>query len=131
MSSYGFYKKIKNHFGCLYIRTTVIVIGSTSVNAITNRFRSLAKSSTIPPTLHHNSTIADSDLDKANICNNYFYSVFTQISTNQLLPTGNLNHLPHISITEEDVYNALINLDTSKAMGPDGISPIVLSKCAL
>jgi len=35
-----------------------------------------------------------------------------------------------LSPTEEDVYYALINLDTSKAMGPDGIPPIVLSKCA-
>ena len=57
--------------------------------------RSLAKSHTVPPTLHHDSIIADSDIDKANICNNYVYSVFTQISTNHLLPTGNLNHLPH------------------------------------
>ena len=55
--------------------------------------------------------------------------MFTQISTNQLFPTENFNHLLYISITE-DVYNTLINLDTSKAMGPDGISPIVLSKCA-
>jgi len=36
--------------------------------------------------------------------------------------------LSNISITEEDVYNVLINLDTSKAMGPDGILPVVLSK---
>ena len=28
------------------------------------------------------------------------------------------------------LYNTLINLDTSKAMGSDGIPPIVLSKCA-
>ena len=62
--------------------------------------------------------------------NDYFYSVFTQAVTDQSLPIENLSHLSSISITEEDVYNALINLDTSKAMGPDGIPPIVLSKCA-
>ena len=46
------------------------------------------------------------------------------------MPTENSYYLSHISITEEDVFNTLINLDTSKAMDPDGIPPIVLSKCA-
>ena len=62
--------------------------------------------------------------------NTYFYSAFTQAETNQSLPTDNSSHFSSINITEEDVYNALINLDTSKAMGPDGIPSIVLSKCA-
>ena len=92
--------------------------------------RSLTKSHIIPPTLHYNCKIADSNIDKANMFNDYFYFVFTQAATNQSLPTENSSHLSSISITEEDVYNALINLDTSKAMGPDGIPPIVLSKCA-
>ena len=61
--------------------------------------------------------------------NDYYYSVFTQAATNQSLPIDNSNHRSNISITE-DVYNALINLDTTKAMGPDGIPPIVLSKYA-
>ena len=74
--------------------------------------------------------VADSDIDKANMFNDYFYSVFTQAATNQSFPIDNSSHLLNISITEEDVYNALINLDTSTAMGPDGIPPIVLSKCA-
>ena len=89
--------------------------------------RSLTKSHTIPPTLHHGSIVADSDADKANIFNNYFYSVFTQASTDLSLPTKNSSNLAHINITEEDVFN---NLNTSKSMGPDGIPPIVLSKCA-
>ena len=38
--------------------------------------------------------------------------------------------LCHITITEADVYEALVSLNTSKAMGPDGIPPILLSKCA-
>ena len=92
--------------------------------------RSLTKSHTIPSTLHHGSIVADSDTDKANVFNDYFYSVFTQASTDLSLPTKNPSHLSHISITEEDVFNSLINLDTSKAMGPDGIPPIALSKCA-
>jgi len=75
-------------------------------------------------------TTANSDLEKAYVLNGYFYSVFSSGSTNHLPPSDAPTALSKISITEEDVYNVLINLDTSKAMGPDGISPVVLSKCA-
>ena len=48
----------------------------------------------------------------------------------QLPPSDTPTALSNISITEEDVYNVLINLDTSKVMGPDGIPPVALSNCA-
>ena len=50
--------------------------------------------------------------------------MFTQASNDLSLPTKNSSHLSHISITEEDDFNTLINFDTSKAMGPDSIPPI-------
>ena len=68
--------------------------------------RSLTKSHT--PTLHHGSIVADSDTDKANIFNDYFYSAFTQASTDLSLPIKNPSHLSHISITDEDVFNTLL-----------------------
>ena len=49
--------------------------------------RSLTKLHTIPPTLHHDSLVADSDTDKANMFNAYFYSVVTPAETNQSLAT--------------------------------------------
>ena len=39
--------------------------------------------------------------------------------------------LSHISISELDVLEALSSLDTSKAMGIDGIGPKVQKNCAL
>jgi len=36
-----------------------------------------------------------------------------------------------ISFTEEEVYNALLLLDSTKATGIDGISPAVLKNCAI
>jgi len=36
-----------------------------------------------------------------------------------------------LSITEEEVYNTLISLDSTKATGIDGISPAVLKICAI
>jgi len=42
-----------------------------------------------------------------------------------------LSPLTEVEFTNCDVYNILANLDTSKAVGIDGIGPRVLKKCAL
>ena len=110
---------------------------STLINSFTDvnnskiykYIRSLSKSNSMPPTLHHNYTSADSDSEKANTFNDYFYSVFVQPPSNPL-PFSDTTTDTNINITEEDVYNALTDLDTTKATGPDCIPPIVLSKCA-
>ena len=81
--------------------------------------------------MYQNSTPLNRDIDKVNAFNNHFYSVFNKDSTD--LPSSDLQYLGslcHITITEAEVYNTLVRFDISKAMGPDGILPIVLSKCA-
>ena len=76
---------------------------------------------------------ANQDIDKANLFNKYFYSVFSQSSYS--LP--NFDHLPQtavsidsIDITEE-VFNTLSSLDTHKATGIHGISPAILKHCTI
>ena len=106
---------------------------TTSDNSkIYKYIRGFTKSKSIPSTMYHNFTTFDCDNDKANAFNNYFYSIFNNTSTD--LPPSFNSYCPaslcHITITEADVYEALVSLDTSKAMGPDGIPPILLSKCA-
>jgi len=69
--------------------------------------------------------IAKSDADSANMFNRYFHSVFsdsTELSSvvNYLEPT---DHIDSISITVEEVYDALISFDPTKAPGIDLISP--------
>ena len=106
---------------------------TTSDNSrIYKYIRGFTKSKSIPSSMYHNSTTLDSDIDKVNAFNNYFYSIFNKTPID-LPPSFDLHYpgsLCHIEITEADVYDALISLDTSKAMGPDGIPPIVLSRCA-
>jgi len=92
--------------------------------------RNITKSASIPSTLFQNSSPINCDFEKANLFNNYFYSVFTKPSPSLATGTDYPISLSSIQITEEEVYDILINLDTTKAMGPDGIPPIVLSKCA-
>ena len=94
--------------------------------------KSITKSNLIPSTVFHNTSSANTDSAKANAFNIYFHSVFTQdtghCSSTDYLPLTNT--LSKINISDLDVYNSLITLDTTKAMGPDNIPLIVLSKCA-
>jgi len=61
-----------------------------------------------------------------------FLTVFTTPSCHSAPPgtSGNPNFLPDPSISNDEVLNVLLNLDTTKAMGSDGIPSIVLQRCA-
>ena len=75
----------------------------------------------------------ESDREKAEMFNNYFYSVF--VSSDFVLPnmeqlTEPTNSISNISLRFEEVYQVLSILQTKKACGPDGIGPSVLQACA-
>ena len=74
----------------------------------------------------------NSDSAKANTFNNNFHSIFTQDTGDHLCTDHSTftSSLSKINISDLDVYNVLVTLDTTKAMGPDKIPPIVLSMCA-
>ena len=97
-------------------------------------FNSLCRSGTIPPPLIFDSNSAATDAEKATLFNNYFHSVYTQSSVTipplVNLPTPNLT-LSDISVSELDVFSALSSLNSTKAMGIDGIGPKLLKHCAL
>ena len=83
--------------------------------------------------MYHGSTNATSDEDRANLFNKYFYSVFTH-STFTLPPVSDLpildSSITSVVISVSEIYEILSSLDTSKAMGLDGIGPNVLKHCA-
>ena len=93
--------------------------------------RNLTNVNTIPSAVNLDNINAVSDNEKATLFNQYFHSVFT--SSNFRLPeVPRPDHfIDAITITESDVYHALLSLDPSKAMGCDGISPKLLKHCAL
>ena len=74
----------------------------------------------------------DNEKDMSEILNKKFQSVFTKepsFDGNQETPTPK-QKLRGIKLTKERVLKALKNLDKSKAMGPDEISPWILKECA-
>ena len=97
--------------------------------------RSLTSNTIIPSSISHNSVTSRSNADSANLFNSYlFHSIFTRSS----FPSPNPDDLPlptifleSISISDTEIFNTLINLDSNKSMGADNIGPKVLKYCAL
>ena len=88
-----------------------------------------------PIEMSYNDKLASSDSDKAQIFNEYFYSVFSDSNPPiddidlEAAPTSAI--LNDIVISESDVYDMLVSLDVNKASGIDNISPKLFKNCAL
>ena len=93
----------------------------------------ITRSNDIPSYVYLDSTSACSDKDIATLFNKYFHSVFTT-SCSALPPFIDLPYMcksiSTIDIQDLDIYQALLSLDPSKAMGCDCISPKILHSCA-
>ena len=96
--------------------------------------RTVSGQGSIPSSIGFESISASTDFEKATLFNIYFHSIFTKSSF--ALPQMDTLPLPQscrsdISISEYDVYDALVSLDPQKSMGIDGIGPKLLKHCAL
>ena len=84
--------------------------------------------------LYLDNSSACSHQDIAILFNEYFHSVFTS-SSNALPSPSDLpficNFLTSIDIQDMDVYQAMLSLNASKAMGCDSITPWILQSCTL
>lgn len=82
--------------------------------------------------INHGSPVHDS-LSKARLFNEFFHSTFTVsnfiLPPSECLPSPS-TQLSHIEIDSSDVFQALIKLDPTKAVGCDKIPPRLLKCCA-
>ncbi|PJE78229.1 hypothetical protein CI610_02839 [invertebrate metagenome] len=88
------------------------------------------RKSPIPPLLHNDTVVSD-DFEKASLFNDFFCAQSTIDDSNAELPNINYecNHtLSNIHITATDVKDAILNLDCSKAIGPDLVNPRLLKE---
>ena len=97
-------------------------------------FKSFTSAPPVPPIVSFDSSTASTNSEKVLLFNKFFHSVFTR-SVYQIPPPHEpVSPTPTLSdtgISESDVFEALCPLDTSKAIGVDGIGPNVLHHCAL
>jgi len=95
-----------------------------------------SKSNTLPA-LEHGNTVAtsSSDQEKANLLNKVFINSFnhsTPILESTDLPSTDPNWLPEpLMCTEDEVFEMLSTLDTTKSSGHDEISTKMLEEIAL
>lgn len=92
-------------------------------------------SETIPPlkTVNENGeeSFAFTDLDKANVLNDYFVSISKLDEANATLPEYDIktqNSLSDIQIEESEIVDVISSLVTNKACGEDQISHFLLKK---
>ena len=73
----------------------------------------------------YNDKQASTDSEKAQLFNNYFYSLFSPSGQpiNDFDTTLSSDTLQDIVLSQPDVSDILTSLDTSKASGIDNISP--------
>jgi hypothetical protein len=79
-----------------------------------------------------NGSLAETDIGKANMLNNFFSSVFTHEDKHHLPLTQELevtNPLTDVEITEQEVDKLLQQLNSDKLPGPEGIHPRILKEC--
>ena len=87
---------------------------------------------TYPP-IHVSGDIVVDPQAKALLYNDFFLSICTLDESMASLPQVNESQIPtidSISVAENEVLDLLKCIDTSKATGPDGISPLLLKELA-
>ena len=100
---------------------------------IFNYVSSLSKNNQSPTAMYYNGHCSSDSFEKAQMFNKYFYSVFTRTSSPYRTIFENSKPdklLRTINIHYTEVFEALVSLDSSKAMGIDRISPKILKNCA-
>ena len=106
-------------------------IQSNNSSKLFAHIRSVTHQDILPPKVFMDSISASTDSDKANLFNNYFFSVYTPpMSCSIPPPPDSLSVLNDIQISHSDIYTALTHLDPSKAIGIDGFGPQILRSCA-
>ena len=75
-------------------------------------------------------SLTESDMEKAEVLNTFFSSVFTREDTDNIpsFPSRSDATITTITVTEEDIKKKLDNICPSKACGPDDIHPQLLKE---
>ena len=127
-------QQAKSDFESNLIASFHSTTSSSPSSAVYSYIRSISGQASLPAVMTLDNQSAASDMEKASLFNQYFHSVFTT-SPPSLLPstemTSPISFIDNVTFNELDVFKALRSLDTSKAMGCDGISPMVLKHCAM
>ena len=76
------------------------------------------------PTLINNGRVITDSLEKAEVLNKQFYSVFTDKDLTNIPQVHQLEYsiMPEITFSISGIRNLLLDLDANKSPGPDSIA---------
>ena len=103
----------------------------TNTKRLWSFIRSKTKTRSVPG-ITHGGCVETEPKAKAQIFNDYFYSVFRD-DDSPVLPDIDITvnpNLSNVTFSPQDVTSVLLGLDTAKASGPDNVSSHVLKQCA-
>ncbi len=89
-----------------------------------------SKSHRIPDTMHYKGRFRNSDVDKANLFNGYFYEQFSEESQYDIDIDWANDELFDIDFNHQKIRKLLSKVNSNKAQGPDGIHGNILKNCA-
>ena len=80
--------------------------------------------------MHLNSTFRNKPSEKAELLNNYFYDQFSGPSAYNINIGWSNDQVFDIDLDQNKVRKLLLNINSNKASGPDGIHGKILKNCA-
>ena len=117
-----------------YLMQIVTTFRSNPRKLYVTYLNNLSESKFEPHFIYHNDATIHDPHKRAMIFNEYFNSTFTTsdyvLPLTQSLPAPATPCLSELSLNESEVYEILVQLDTTKAMGCDNIHPLVLKHCS-
>ena len=80
--------------------------------------------------MHLNSTFRNKPSEKAELFNNYFYDQFSGPSDYNINIGWSNDQVFDINLDQNKIRKLLLNINSNKASGPDGIHGKILKNCA-
>ena len=103
------------------------VFEGRTFSKIQKYLKCIRKTPSIPPTVNFDKTVASINVEKAEVFNQYFASVFTK---SNMQPGNEPNNiLNSANYTEEQISDILFELNPDKSTGPDKNGNTLLKKC--
>ena len=110
-----------------------ISVGSREWWNLVKSQQGFAPDDSIPPLDKSDGTVATSSEEKAELFASYFANKMTVQDARgptPAVPSKTNKTLSSLVITQGGVEHQLLNVDVKKSLGPDGISPYTLKRCA-
>ena len=107
------------------------LLATRDTNLLFKHVKSLSKSATIPKVMSYAGRCSSNDIEKANMLNQYFHSVFSP-RKDFCYRDVNPQHstISNFSICKTKIFEILATVDVTKTRGPDGLPPLFFRKTA-